>query len=122
MTWPREYARQIETRALRAQTDVAALVGCLQRARDTVETREIALCAQAELIEAGTQRVGFETLVIPGEGKAQIGDLACRRIVVEFHHKLRDEARYADLDTLVRQIRTDASQARAWFDREPATT
>ncbi|MCC7115277.1 MAG: bifunctional riboflavin kinase/FAD synthetase [Burkholderiales bacterium] len=45
-----------------------------------------------------------------------------RRIVVEFHHKLRDEARYADLDTLVRQIRTDASQARAWFDREPATT
>ena len=38
-----------------------------------------------------------------------------RRITVEFLHKLRDEERYADLDTLTRQIRADAEQARAYF-------
>jgi riboflavin kinase/FMN adenylyltransferase len=38
-----------------------------------------------------------------------------RRIVVEFLHKLRDEARYDDLDALTRQIRADADAARAYF-------
>jgi riboflavin kinase/FMN adenylyltransferase len=38
-----------------------------------------------------------------------------RRIAVEFLHKLRDEARYPDLDTLVRQIRADADAARDYF-------
>lgn len=38
-----------------------------------------------------------------------------RRIVVEFRHKLRDEARYPNLDALTRQIRADADAARAYF-------
>jgi riboflavin kinase/FMN adenylyltransferase len=43
-----------------------------------------------------------------------------RRVVVEFMHKLRDEARYPDLDTLTRQIRTDVAQAREFFDHAGA--
>jgi riboflavin kinase/FMN adenylyltransferase len=39
-----------------------------------------------------------------------------RRVVVEFVHKLRDEAKYADLDALTRQIRADADAARAYFE------
>lgn len=39
-----------------------------------------------------------------------------RRVVVEFLHKLRDEARFPDLDSLTRQIRADADAARAYFD------
>ena len=38
-----------------------------------------------------------------------------RRIAVEFLHKLRDEARYPDLDALAVQIRTDVAQARDYF-------
>jgi riboflavin kinase/FMN adenylyltransferase len=38
-----------------------------------------------------------------------------RRVTVEFLHKLRDEARYPDLDALTRQIRADVAQARDYF-------
>ena len=38
-----------------------------------------------------------------------------RRIRVEFLHKLRDEERYADLETLTRQIRADVALAREYF-------
>jgi len=38
-----------------------------------------------------------------------------RRIAVEFLHKLRDEARYPDLDTLTRQIHADVAEARGYF-------
>ena len=38
-----------------------------------------------------------------------------RCIRVEFLHKLRDEERYADLDTLKRAIHTDVAQARDYF-------
>jgi len=38
-----------------------------------------------------------------------------KRVGVEFVHKLRDEERYADLDTLTSQIRTDVAQARDYF-------
>ena len=39
-----------------------------------------------------------------------------RRVAVEFLHKLRDEERYADLETLTRQIRADvAAGARRIF-------
>jgi riboflavin kinase / FMN adenylyltransferase len=38
-----------------------------------------------------------------------------RRIGVEFMHKLRDEARYDDLDALVHQIEVDVAQAREYF-------
>ena len=35
-----------------------------------------------------------------------------RRIAVDFLHKLRDEARYADLDSLTRQMHADVADAR----------
>ena len=38
-----------------------------------------------------------------------------RRIVVEFLHKLRDEARFPDLDALTRQMHRDAAEAREFF-------
>jgi len=38
-----------------------------------------------------------------------------RRITVEFLHKLRDEARFDDLDALTRQIRVDVARARDYF-------
>jgi riboflavin kinase/FMN adenylyltransferase len=38
-----------------------------------------------------------------------------RRITLEFLHKLRDEERYGDLDTLTRQIGRDVEQARDYF-------
>jgi len=38
-----------------------------------------------------------------------------KRIEVEFMHKLRDEERYPDLETLTRQIRVDVEQARDYF-------
>jgi riboflavin kinase/FMN adenylyltransferase len=38
-----------------------------------------------------------------------------RRIRVEFTHKLRDEERYADLDTLKQQIARDVAAAREFF-------
>ena len=39
-----------------------------------------------------------------------------RRITVEFLHKLRDEARFPDVDTLVRQMGRDVADAREYFD------
>jgi riboflavin kinase / FMN adenylyltransferase len=38
-----------------------------------------------------------------------------RRIVVEFLHKLRDEARFPDLDALTRQMHRDVAEAREFF-------
>ena len=38
-----------------------------------------------------------------------------RRVNVEFVHKLRDEERYSDLETLTRQIHADVAQAREYF-------
>jgi len=38
-----------------------------------------------------------------------------KRITVEFLHKLRDEARYPDLDALTRQIGRDVMHAREYF-------
>jgi riboflavin kinase/FMN adenylyltransferase len=38
-----------------------------------------------------------------------------RRVAVEFVHKLREEERYPDLDTLTRQIHADVAQARDFF-------
>ena len=42
-----------------------------------------------------------------------------RRVTVEFLHKLRDEERYPDLDSLTRQIHTDVEQAREYFANQP---
>lgn len=38
-----------------------------------------------------------------------------RRVTVEFLHKLRDEARFPDLDTLTRRMHADVAQAREFF-------
>jgi riboflavin kinase/FMN adenylyltransferase len=38
-----------------------------------------------------------------------------KRVGVEFVHKLRDEERYADLDALTSQIKSDVAQARDFF-------
>jgi riboflavin kinase/FMN adenylyltransferase len=38
-----------------------------------------------------------------------------RRLNVEFAHKLRDEERYPNLETLTRQIQADVAQAREYF-------
>ena len=43
-----------------------------------------------------------------------------RRITVEFLHKLRDEARYPDLQALTRQIHADVDNAREFFAHCPA--
>jgi riboflavin kinase/FMN adenylyltransferase len=43
------------------------------------------------------------------------GDLYGRRLSIEFHQKLRDEAHFASLDELVAQIRRDCDAARDYF-------
>jgi riboflavin kinase/FMN adenylyltransferase len=43
-----------------------------------------------------------------------------QRVTVEFLHKLRDEARYPDLEALVGQIRTDVAHARDYFAQRSA--
>jgi riboflavin kinase/FMN adenylyltransferase len=43
------------------------------------------------------------------------GDLYGRRLTLEFHRKLRDEAHFASLDELAAQIRRDCEAARAYF-------
>ena len=42
-------------------------------------------------------------------------DIYGRRVTVEFLHKLRDEEKYENLETLTRQIRVDVAQARNYF-------
>ncbi|MNC90037.1 Riboflavin biosynthesis protein RibF [compost metagenome] len=43
------------------------------------------------------------------------GDLYGRRLTLEFHRKLRDEAHFASLDQLAAQIRRDCHAARDFF-------
>lgn len=43
------------------------------------------------------------------------GDLYGRRLTIEFHKKLRDEARFASLDALAAQMRRDCDGAREYF-------
>ncbi|MGL5334945.1 MAG: riboflavin biosynthesis protein RibF, partial [Enterovibrio sp.] len=43
------------------------------------------------------------------------GDLYGQRIEVQFHHKLRDEQKFASLPALQRQIESDALAAQAWL-------
>ncbi|MDO9636678.1 MAG: riboflavin kinase, partial [Thiobacillus sp.] len=43
-----------------------------------------------------------------------------RRVRVDFLHKLRDEEKYPDLDTLVAQIRRDVDNARHFLEQRHA--
>lgn len=47
-------------------------------------------------------------------------DIYGRRVRVDFLHKLRDEAKYPDLDTLVAQIRRDVDDARQFLAQRRA--
>ncbi len=47
-------------------------------------------------------------------------DVYGAHVHVDFLHKLRDEARFESFDALMRQIRRDAEDARAWFERRSA--
>ena len=49
-------------------------------------------------------------------------DVYGRRIDVEFVAKLRDEAKFADLEAMVRQIHRDAAEARAILKAAPTST
>ena len=48
------------------------------------------------------------------------GDLYGKHIRVDFLHKLRDEAKYVDLDTLKRQIAADVADIKSYFQRRDA--
>jgi riboflavin kinase/FMN adenylyltransferase len=43
------------------------------------------------------------------------GDLYGRPVRVDFLHKFRDEKKFADLETLTREIARDVEAARAYF-------
>jgi len=47
-------------------------------------------------------------------------DIYARRVRVEFLHKLRDEAKYPDLDSLVAQIRRDVDNAKQFMKQRHA--
>lgn len=47
-------------------------------------------------------------------------DIYARRVRVEFLHKLRDEAKYPDLDSLVAQIRRDVDNAKQFLKQRHA--
>lgn len=47
------------------------------------------------------------------------GDLYGRRVSVTFHHKLRDERRFAGIEELRQQIQLDVAAARAFFAGAP---
>jgi len=45
-------------------------------------------------------------------------DIYGRHLHVEFLHKLRDEAKFSDLQNLTKQIALDVEQTRQWFEKE----
>ncbi|MNR63535.1 Riboflavin biosynthesis protein RibF [compost metagenome] len=47
------------------------------------------------------------------------GDLYGRRLTVVFHHKLRDEQRFASLEALKTAIDADVAAARAYWLGQP---
>ncbi len=49
------------------------------------------------------------------------GDLYGRRLTVEFHHKLREEQRFASLEALRSAIDADIAAARAHWHAQPLT-
>ena len=74
----------------------------------------------------GVANIGMRPSVT-GDGRAHLevhlldyaGDLYGRRLTVEFHHKLRDEQRFASLDALKTAINADITAARAYWLGQP---
>jgi len=76
----------------------------------------------------GVANIGVRPTVA-GDGRAHLevhlldfaGDLYGRRLTVEFHHKLRDEQRFASLEALKSAIDADIAAARAHWHGQPLT-
>ena len=75
----------------------------------------------------GVASVGVRPTVVPdGRPLAEVylldfdASIYGRRITIEFLYKLRDEARFADLAALTRQIERDVADARGYFARGTA--
>jgi riboflavin kinase/FMN adenylyltransferase len=74
----------------------------------------------------GVANIGMRPSV-KGDGQAHLevhlldfaGDLYDRRMTVAFHHKLRDEQRFASLDALKAAIAADIAAARAYWLGQP---
>ncbi|HWD34469.1 bifunctional riboflavin kinase/FAD synthetase [Pseudomonas caricapapayae] len=76
----------------------------------------------------GVANIGVRPTV-SGDGSAHLevhlldyaGDLYGRRLTVEFHHKLREEQRFASLEALKSAIDADIAAARAHWHAQPLT-
>lgn len=76
----------------------------------------------------GVANIGVRPTVA-GDGSAHLevhlldfaGDLYGRRLTVEFHHKLREEQRFASLEALKSAIDADIAAARAHWHAQPLT-
>ncbi|PTQ67674.1 FMN adenylyltransferase /riboflavin kinase [Pseudomonas sp. GV071] len=74
----------------------------------------------------GAANIGVRPTV-QGDGSAHlevhlldfVGDLYGRRLTVAFHHKLRDEQRFASLEALKTAIHADVAAARALWQGQP---
>jgi riboflavin kinase/FMN adenylyltransferase len=74
----------------------------------------------------GVANIGMRPTV-KGDGRAHLevhlldyaGDLYGKRLSVAFHHKLRDEQRFASLDDLKTAIDADIAAARAYWLGQP---
>lgn len=79
----------------------------------------------------GQRRCGVANIgtrpTVSGDGRAYLevhlldfaGDLYGRRLAVQFHHKLRDEQRFASLEALKAAIDADIAAARAHWQGQP---
>lgn len=62
----------------------------------------------------GGQRINLETFLFDFSG-----DLYGQRVEVQFHHRIREERRFAHIDTLRAQITRDAEAARNYLTNRP---
>jgi riboflavin kinase/FMN adenylyltransferase len=98
-------------------TGIFAVEIVLQSAAHSVRTlRGVAsLGVRPTLVQGG--RPVLEAHIFDFEGS-----LYGEHVRVDFHHKLRDEEKYADRATLTRQIARDVENARAYFRSEDSAT
>lgn len=83
-------------------------------------------CEVDGVVQPGVANIGMRPSVA-GDGSAHLevhlldfaGDLYGRRLSVAFHHKLRDEQRFASLEALKTAIAADIAAARDYWQRQP---
>ena len=112
-----------------------AICSTLERQRKAVESRlpahmlDILNLVSVEVdgkTWPGVANIGVRPTVA-GDGSAHLevhlldyaGDLYGRRLTVAFHHKLRDEQRFASLEALKTAINADVAAARAYWLGQP---